>query len=525
MREKLKAEQDRMRKEFASLKREKAELEKALDHKEHLLNTLPVGFVVIRREKIIAANDVILHQLGYKAEEMLESDFKDFVAAPLKIVVDEIYGKRRLRKPYPDFFEVELICKNKTTLDCDAKPQKIRSNGRGDLLVTFTVNEERKRREKELVDSGKAEALLTMASGLRGALADPLRAIQDSASLAKQFAATPAHVEDFKGLEDAIGRVEDIVKAMECLTKVAPDPSRRVPFDLKKAVRDAIAKAADRVKEEAERRGTDIKIKTYLRPVSPVEGDPQEIQEMLHHVVMNAVDAMPKGGYIYLSTEESAGYAHVYIQDSGLGIPARIQDRILDPFFTTKGEERAGLGLSLVRAIVQRHNGQLEINSKKDEGTMVTARLPLAKLDVQSKRKPSTRKTIKNSRVLIIEEDLLIAELLSRTLESKGCRVTTTSSAAEGLTQWRRKGYDLVIVGSAVSDLNGAALAKRIKKSKSSSSVAFIADYDLRDEEKSVQGSPLDLVITKPIDINQAVERITEILKQRDVKQDALWRP
>lgn len=518
MREKLKPEQDRMRKELASLKKEKAELEKALDHKEYILNTLPVGFVVIRREKIIATNDVILHQLGYKAEEMLDSDFNDFLASPLKSVVDEIYGKGRLRKPYSGFFEVELICKNKTILYCDAKAQRIRSNGRRDLLVTFTVNEERKRREKELIDSGKAEALLTMASGLRNALSDPLRGIHDSASLARQFAATPAHVEKFKGLDDAVGRVENIVKAMECLTKVALDPSRRVPFDLRKAVRDAIAKAVDRVEEEAQKRGTDIKVKTYLRPVSPVEGDPQEIQEMLCHVVMNAVDAMPKGGYIYLSTEESAGYAHIYIQDSGLGIPVSIQHRILDPFFTTKGEERAGLGLSLVRAIIQRHKGELEISSKKNEGTMVTTRLPLAKLDVQTKRRPSTRKTIKNSRVLIIEEDPLIGELLSQTLESKGCRVTTTSSAAEGLTQWRRKAYDLVIVGSAVSDMNGVTLAKRIKESKSSSPVALIADYELRDEEKSGQGFRLDLVITKPIDMNQAVERITEVINQRDMK-------
>jgi PAS domain S-box-containing protein len=512
MREKLKTEDDRERKEFAILRKEKVELEKSLIQKTNLLNALPVGFIVIQAEKIIAVNDVILHQLGYKTEEILNRDFKDLVTTPLKSVADEIFGIRRPREPSSGFSEMELICKNRATLGYDAKAQRIRSNGRQTFVVTFTVNEERKRRERELVNFGKAEALLTMASGLTNALTGPLRAIQDGASLVKQFAATPDQAENSNKLEDALGRVENMVRAMECLTKAAPEASRRTVFDLRKAVRDVIAKAGAKVKEEAQKRGTDIRIKTYLRLVSAVEGDPEEIQEMLYHVVMNAVDAIPKGGSIYLSTEENAGYAHIYVQDSGVGIPPLIRDRVLDPFFTTKGAGRSGLGLSLARAIVHRHDGALEINSGKDEGTMVTIRLPLAKLEGQSKRKTSRRETIKNSRILIIEEDHLIAELLSQTLESKGCRVTKASSAAEGLIQLRRKAYDMVMVGSAVSDLSGATLARHIKESKSSQSVALIGDYDLREGGKPGHSSHLDLVISKPIDMSQAIDQVTEIL-------------
>ncbi len=513
MREKLKAGHDRMRKDFASLSKEKVELEKSLNHKVSLLNTLPVGFIVIQGEKIVAANDVILHQLGYHAEEILGHDFKDLVTAPFKSVAHEICGNRRSRGLSSGFSEIELICKNGAILGYDAKAQKFRSNGRQAFVVTFMANEERKRREKELVDSAKAEALYTAALGLKNALAVPLKALQDGTNLTRQLAATPGHVENAHRLDDAVARVENMVRAMDCLTKTTPDASRRLPFDLRKAVRDATTKAAARVKEEAEKRGTDIKIKTYLRLVSPVEGAPEEIQEMLYHVVMNALEAIPGGGHIYLSTEENAGYAHIYVQDSGVGIPARIQSRVLDPFFTTKGAERSGLGLSLARAIVRRHEGQLEIDSSKNEGTMVTIRLPLANLEGQSKKKSSSsRRTIKNSRVLIIDEDHLIAELLSQTLEGKGCRVTTTSSASEGLIQLRRKTYDMVMVGSAVSDLSGATLARRIKDSKSTRSVVLIDDYDLKEEDKPGHGSHLDLVISKPIDMNHAIGQITEIL-------------
>ena len=154
---------------------------------------------------------------------------------------------------------------------------------------------------------------------------------------------------------------------------------------------------------------------------------------MLSYLVRNAIEAMPEGGHLYLSTEESAGYAHIYIQDSGVGIPARIRGRILDPFFTTKGSENPGLGLNLSRAIIQRHHGEMEISSKKNEGTMVTVRLPLAKREGQKKERSPRRKAIKNARILIIEEDPMIGELLLQTLESKGCRVTIAMSVAEGL--------------------------------------------------------------------------------------------
>ena len=514
MGEKQKADRDGVKKELVSLRKEKADLQRTLNHKETILNGLPAGFMVIQKGRIIDANEVILNELGYAAKEVLDHHLRAFVPARLKLTVGGIYGKQRSEKAGSDPQEVELIGKDGSVLGWDTKVRKIRANGRRALLLMLTRNEERKKREGHLAESLKAGALQTIASGLSRALKDPMKVIQDGVASARQSSG-PGPWEGRKRIEDAVAEMETVGRALECLTKDVSDESLWVPFDLRKVVKDALAAGAGRVKEGAAKGKTDTRVKTYLRSVSSVEGDPEEIRQMLSHLVANALDAMPRGGYLYLSTEENAGYAHIYVQDSGVGIPPQIRERVLDPFFTTKGPEKPGLGLSLSRAIIRRHRGEMEINSKENEGTTVTVRLPLARREGQGKKRSPKRRSLKNARILMMEEDPVIGDLLLRTLESKGCKVTVVASAAEGLQQVGKKAFDLVIVGAMVSELKGETLVRRLKESKKAMPVALIAGYDTRESPRAGRKVLADLTISKPIDMNQAIERITEIISHR----------
>ena len=510
--EKLKAENDRMKRELRSVKKENAALRRALNHRENMVQGLPLGLMVIQGEKIIDANGEMLAQLGYTPQEVLHHDLKEFVPGRQKKLAGQIFGKGRAGKPglYPE--RIELICKDGASVEWDIKVQKIRSNGRNALLAMLTRNEQRKKKEKDLMESVKAGALHTMASGLRAALEDPLRSLRAFGALAKQSLG-PAHEKDIRSMEEALLRLEKMGRAMECFTKEIREPRRRVAFDLRKVVKDALGVAGLRAREEAGKRAANIKVKTYLRSVSPLEGDPDEIRQMLSHVLSNAVDAMSGGGDLYLSTEENAGYAHIYIQDSGTGIAPQVCEQVIDPFFTTKGPEKTGLGLSLCRAIVRRHRGEMEISSRKNEGTMVTVRLPLAKHEGQGAPKQSRKKGMKHARILVIEDTSMIGELLLQALKSKGCGVEIAASATEGLAQVRRKAFDLVIVGAAISDLRGESLVRRIKQSRASVPVALISDHYARERRDAGRPPFADLVITKPIDMSQTIERIAKILR------------
>jgi CheY-like chemotaxis protein len=209
--------------------------------------------------------------------------------------------------------------------------------------------------------------------------------------------------------------------------------------------------------------------------------------------------------------EESAGFAMIYIQDNGVGISDEIQDRMLDPFFTTKGKGGMGLGLSLCASIAKRHGGTLEIGSTEDHGTIVTIRLPLARKEKRGKGRKK-RKKIKDAQILLIEDDDVAREILFRVLGSKGFKVVSSVSVAEGLSHLKRKAFDMVIVGGAVSSINGHVLARKIKSSTKGVPLALILEQKDIKSMGAAQRRIADLIIPKPLNMNHVVNQVSEVL-------------
>ncbi|MFH1124545.1 MAG: ATP-binding protein [Pseudomonadota bacterium] len=502
-----------MREKLASVNKENQELRKSLDDRNSLFDALPGGIVVIQQEKIIDINRAALNLIGYKAEEVLGRQFLNFVHPKNKAFLKNLHKNRAAGKWAPKHYEAALVSKGGEILGCDVRVRKTRLNGRIAYLTRLTRLDKRKKREGDLSQSKKMEALITMASGLTNRLSPAVEAIMDSLRPLKEVKdpVRQALTSGLREIEDAANRIMDTTRSLRSLSKTKQEKSEETLFDLKKVVKEAIGLSAARIREEAEKRGVKIDLKTYLRSVSEVEGDPVEIRNVIVHVIANAVEAMPKGGALYLSTEGNAGYAHIYIQDSGFGIPEDLEDRILDPFFTTKAEQGIGLGLSLSSAVIRRHHGTLEVTSKKDQGTIVTIRLPIARQEPKQKSR-GAKKKIKDAQILLIEDDNMIMEILSQLLVSKGCRVVTAVSGREGLNHLRKKAFDMVIVGSGTPDMRAEALARKIRTSDNALPLALIAEHEGMGKASHARVPAVDLLITKPIDMNYVVNQISELL-------------
>jgi signal transduction histidine kinase len=110
-----------------------------------------------------------------------------------------------------------------------------------------------------------------------------------------------------------------------------------------------------------------------------VMGNPAKLREVLLNVVLNSIDALPQGGTITLGARRIDGYASIEVSDNGIGIPSSIKHRIFDPFFTTKGVRRSGLGLSISYEIIQRHHGEIQVESQEGIGTTFMIQLPIVK--------------------------------------------------------------------------------------------------------------------------------------------------
>lgn len=130
-------------------------------------------------------------------------------------------------------------------------------------------------------------------------------------------------------------------------------------------------------KDQARANGITICIETDLPEVPPVMGNESDLCQVLLNLILNAVDAMPKGGTIIIRTRHDNKHVILEVSDTGVGMTEEVQQRCFEPFFSTRGKRGTGLGLAVVHDIIRRHEGTINIKSELDKGTTFIIRLPV----------------------------------------------------------------------------------------------------------------------------------------------------
>ncbi len=514
--EKLKVQDLTLRKKLKALKKENKSLEKALRDTRKLLRDIPGSVVLIQDGKIILMNETAKDQLGYAEEEILGRNFLDFIHPDSVEYVKNLHERRISGKPVPDDYETYLVTRGGENLCCEFRVKKIRYQGRTAFLFDITGLDQRKQKEMRILRSQKMEALIRMATGL-GREFDRFLSMLDEHGLPTQ-GIEPVAGEDLirslKNIEIARERGSFIIEQLSCLTKTQNERSDIVLLDLKKTVQNVVAATRPKWKGDIKDPVVTINVKTYLRALSPVEACPQEIQDALVSIMLNAIDALPGGGEIYLTTEENNGFAHVYVQDNGVGIPDDIKDKIFDPFFTTKDESRMGLGLSLAYAIIDRHKGEIEVMSREGQGTTFIIKLPLAPKTLPSQTK-GAKKRIRDSNIGIIADEVIVKDLLSQLLVSKGGRVTTVSTGMECLKLLRKNRFDLVIADLDAAYLDHTVIIPKIKNMDKRLAIVLVNAVEDKGGVRTLKKMGADLVIGRPLDMDKTLSLISGVLATR----------
>ncbi|HET9418034.1 MAG TPA: HAMP domain-containing sensor histidine kinase, partial [Chthoniobacterales bacterium] len=148
--------------------------------------------------------------------------------------------------------------------------------------------------------------------------------------------------------------------------------------DLARIVQQAVSLTEPKWRHQAQARGATIKVSAEAKAFPIVAGEESALREVLTNLIFNSVDAMPNGGEISLETAIENDRAVIRVSDTGTGMTETVRQRCLEPFFSTKGEHGTGLGLSMVYGIIQRHRGELQIQSELGQGTTFLISLPLA---------------------------------------------------------------------------------------------------------------------------------------------------
>jgi signal transduction histidine kinase len=170
-------------------------------------------------------------------------------------------------------------------------------------------------------------------------------------------------------LEAEINRASTVVDRF--MEVVYPSDLARQPMDLNAMLRDITAL----LQADWQPKGVTLTLQT-ASDLPPVTGDQEMLRRAFMNLMLNACQAMPSGGTVAVTTEAEASYLKVTIGDSGVGIPRENVERIFKMYYTTKSEG-TGIGLALVRRVVDLHHGSIEIFSTVGQGTEVIVRLPI----------------------------------------------------------------------------------------------------------------------------------------------------
>ncbi len=496
--EDLKAEK-RLAKE--ALRAAKAELRicrTLLRHREAVYQAVPSILVVVQDGRIADVNDSVAEQLGFAPGELLGRPFLDLVASSSRSRVRDIHARRLARKAVPEQYEALMMTRAGQPRPYEVRVRKILLRGKRAFVLSLTPMDMRREREENRLHSKKMEAVLTMASALAGRFgrhcAELRTRVEELKKSIPETHRTPASSE-LSALEHVADDALRTTRQLETIAREDMVPSEAVLFDL----RDVVKEAVNQGKAAVEGQGPGIaacQVKTYLRSGAQILGSPEDLRDVIAHLVRNALEAMPRGGDLYVTSEEGGGQAHLTIMDNGMGVPEQVMDRIFDPFFTTRGKGASGLGLSVAYAVIRRHGGVMEVSSEKGQGTEIRVRIPLAPREPLSGR-PSTASTRPVERLLVIASSPVLRQLMDRFFPPQGWQVAAASSAREGLGLLRREVYSGVILEDRAVGGREAALARRIRERHGELPVILVAEKG----RKAGKGDPgaFDLVARKPL--------------------------
>jgi signal transduction histidine kinase len=290
------------------------------------------------------------------------------------------------------------------------------------------------------------------------------------------------------------------------------------PVDLPEALTEAISMTQPRWHDEALAQGLHIVVERDFQPVPTIACHSGEIREVVTNLLFNAVDALPQGGRIVVRTYSSEQKAVFEVQDDGIGMTEEVRARCLEPFVTTKGERGTGLGLAMVYGIVQRHHGEIEIESRLGEGTLVRVQLPFYR-GIHAAQATDGTSVSSKLRILLVDDEQVVREVIALFLRHQAHEVEVTPSAIEALRLVREQKFDLVITDHAMPGMTGGNFVATLRSAGFQIPILMLTGFgELMTTSDSIPTGVTKLV-NKPVTMEDLRSAIAAICQESKVPQ------
>jgi len=369
--------------------------------------------------------------------------------------------------------------------------------------------------QAELIRSEQLRGLGQMAAGIAHDVNNTLAAILGQAELLKLRTRAPDLLEGLTLVETAATDGAQVVRRLQEFARPR-GASPLASCDLTAIVREAVEFTRPRWQAEPQRRGVTIATHLELTELPPILGNPPELREAMTNLIFNAVDAMPHGGALTVQGEAGPTEVTLRVRDTGIGMTPELQAKIFEPFFTTKGVGGAGLGLSVVYGILQRHGGRMEIASAPRQGTVITLTFQRAvpvERATQVDASPATATA--TQRLLVIDDEPLVRKTIAGLLRMVGHAVVEAEDGPAGLALLARASVDLVLTDLGMPGMNGWEVARSVKTARPDIPVVLLTGWREQAHGEPEGRQHVDVILGKPVRLAELRQAILDAVSRR----------
>jgi PAS domain S-box-containing protein len=465
---------------------------------DNIISTMGEALFLLDGEgKIISTNKACLDLLGYKKEELSGQSIKTIVA---ETVTKRTQFLDIIKTTPVKDYEITITTKDGRGIVVALSTSLLRDS-RGsragtvcvarDITQQKTLEREKVAMQDQLLQAQKMEAIGTLTGGIAHDFNNLLNIIQGYTEM------TMMQVEEKDELYPDLKRVFNACRRASRLTSQLLLFSRKQPMEMAKVNLNSLIKNLLKLMQRII--GENISMQTDLAPdLGPVMADEGNVEQVIMNLVINARDAIPRGGTIRLRTEnreisEEAskhiqdGYAGrfscIIVEDTGVGMDRTTVQHIFEPFFTTKGPGKGtGLGLSVAYGIIKQHQGWITVSSEPGKGSSFTVYLPL--LGEESEEKAEKVRDLdgmlgKGERILLVEDESDLRRFTREALIKGGYTVVDTATAEEALDIFNqdKSGFDLVFSDIVLPKKSGQDLAEEILLKRPKQKMLFSSGY------------------------------------------------
>jgi len=507
------------------------EIREAKEFLEDVFKTTVDGIMVTDRQGcIVRVNKAIEQMLGFREDEMIgKYTFELGIQSEESKKASEAMLEQLFKKGFVNNFEASWYKKDRSLCPVEMSISFIKDeegNFSGSVGAIRDISK-RKEMEDKLLQSEKLKSLGELAGGVAHDFNNVLAAILGRAQLLRM------NVEPPPGKEERRKSVDTMKKGLEVIERAANDGAETVrriqefarrreedkhftTVDLNGIIDNALEFTKTRWKNDAESKGVEINIKKEFSTLPTTSGSASELREVFTNIINNSIDAMPQGGDIKIKTFKKDGHICIKVKDTGVGIAKDRKDRIFDPFFTTKGVQSTGLGMSVSYGIINRHRGTITVDSVEGQGTTFTIKLPIINNTIEEEKVERIECEPRKAKVLVIEDEEDVRDLLSDILIKGGHEVEMASDGNQGIEMFEGKEFDLVLTDLGMPGMSGWQVAEKIKNLNGRVPVALITGWNIELKEPEIKDKWVDLVIQKPFEMKLILNVVQEGMILRD---------